>query len=56
MYYKLLSDRDLKAMDALLDSYGGAKAIQEKIEDIRGYEQRKKKAQNLGYGEMLEKA
>jgi hypothetical protein len=24
MHFKLLSDRDLKAMDALLESYGGA--------------------------------
>jgi len=56
MHYKLLSDKDLKTMDALLDSYGGAKAIQEKIEDMRGHEQRKKKAQDLGYGEMLEMA
>jgi len=30
MHFKFLSNRDLKAMDALLDSYGGAKAISEK--------------------------
>ena len=38
MFYKLLSDKDLKAMEALLDSYGGAKYIQKRIEDMRGYE------------------
>lgn len=56
MHYKLLTDRDLKAMDALIDSYGGAKEINRKIESIRGYERRKEKAEEKGFGEMLEKA
>jgi len=56
MFFKLLSDRDLKAMDALLDSYGGSKAIVDKISDLRGYEKRKLIAQNKGYGRMLEDA
>ena len=43
-------------MDALLDSYGGAKSIQKGIEDMRGLDWRKKKAQELGYGEMLDTA
>jgi len=56
MHFKLLSDRDLKAMDALIDSYGGAKEISEKIESMRDYETRKKIAGEKGFGEMLEKA
>jgi len=34
MHFKLLSDKDLKAMDTLLDSYGGAKEISQKIESM----------------------
>jgi len=56
MHFKLLSDKDLKAMDALLDSYGGAKEISEKIESMRDYETRKRIAGEKGCGEMLEKA
>ena len=56
MHFKLLSDKDLKAMDALLDSYGGAKEISEKIDSMRDYETRKRIAGEKGYGEMLEKA
>jgi len=56
MHFKLLSDKDLKAMDALLDSYGGPKEISEKIESIRNYETRKGIAAEKGYGDMLEKA
>lgn len=56
MFYKLLSDKDLRALDALIDSYGGAKAISEKIEEKRRYENRKKEAEEKGYGDMLAKA
>ena len=56
MHFELLSDRDLKAMDALLDSYGGAKEISEKIESMRDHETRKRVAGEKGYGEMLAKA
>ena len=56
MHFKFLSDKDLRAMDALLDSYGGAKEISRQIEAKRNYESRKKAAQQKGYGEMLEKA
>ncbi len=56
MHFELLSPKDLKAMDALLDSYGGAKEISEKIESMRDYEARKRIAGEKGYGEMLEKA
>jgi len=56
MHVDLLSDKDLKAMDALLDSYGGAKEISEKIESMRDFDARKSMAGEKGYGEMLEKA
>lgn len=56
MHFKLLTDSDLKAMDALRDSYGGAKEINRKIEAMRDYEQRKKIAAEKGFGERLEKA
>ncbi len=56
MHFELLSPKDLKAMDALLDSYGGAKEISEKIESMRDYEARKRIAGEKGYGEMVEKA
>lgn len=56
MHFKLLNDKDLKAIDALLDSYGGSKEISKKIESIRNYATRKKIAGEKGYGETLEKA
>jgi hypothetical protein len=56
MHFKLLSDKDLKAMDALIDSYGGAKEISRKIESMRDYQTRKKMAADKGYGDMLERA
>ncbi|NIM57720.1 MAG: hypothetical protein GTO16_02090 [Candidatus Aminicenantes bacterium] len=56
MHFELLSAKDLKAMDALLDSYGGAKEISEKIDSMRDYTARKRIAGEKGYGEMLEKA
>ena len=56
MHFNLLNDKDLKAIDALLDSYGGSKEISKKIESMRNYETRKKIAGEKGYGETLEKA
>jgi hypothetical protein len=56
MHFKLLSDNDLKAMDALLDSYGGAKEISKQIESMRDYETRKRIAGEKGFGDKLEKA
>lgn len=56
MHFKLFSDKDIKAMDALMDSYGGAEEISKKIESMREYENRKRIAGEKGYGEMLEKA
>jgi hypothetical protein len=56
MHFKLLSNQDLKAMDALLESYGGAKEISRKIESMRDYENRKSIAEEKGFGDMLKKA
>ncbi len=56
MHFKLLGDKDLKAMDALLESYGGAKEISRKIESMRDYENRKSIAEEKGFGDMLKKA
>ena len=56
MHFKLLSDNDLKTMDVLLDSYGGAKEISKQIESMRDYETRKRIAGEKGFGDMLEKA
>ncbi len=56
MHFKLLSDKDLKAMDALLESYGGAKEISEKITLMREFNTRKMVAEGKGFGDMLVKA
>ncbi len=56
MHFKLLSDKDLKAMAALLDSYGGAQEISKRIESMKNYDTRKRIAGEKGFGEMLEKA
>ncbi|UCD93855.1 MAG: hypothetical protein JSU69_08790 [Candidatus Zixiibacteriota bacterium] len=56
MHFKLLTDRDLKAIDALIDAYGGARAICDRIAEVRKYETRKKMAGDKGYGQMLEQA
>ena len=56
MYFNLLSKRDLSAIDALIASYGGPKAVSEKIRDIRGYKKRREVAASKGYGDMLAQA
>ncbi len=56
MHFKLLSDRDMKAIDALIDDFGGGEEICKKIGQLREYEARKKLAGDKGYGEMLEQA
>lgn len=56
MHFKLLRDKDTKAMDALIDSYGGAKKISRTIEEKRDYTTRKKIAEEKGFGETLAKA
>lgn len=56
MHFKLLSDKDTKAMDALIDSYGGAGEISRTIEEKRAYAIRKKIAAETGFGETLAEA
>ncbi|HDT13766.1 MAG TPA: hypothetical protein ENO03_05340 [Candidatus Aminicenantes bacterium] len=56
MHFDLLSSRDLKAIDALRDAYGGGKEISARIEALRGYDARKKALEAKGWGETLEKA
>lgn len=56
MYFDFLSDRDKKAIDALIDSYGGGKEICDKIAKMREYDLRKKTAGEKGFGKMLEEA
>lgn len=56
MYFDLLSPKDTKAIEALIDSYGGARAIGDQITNKRGYELRKQVAAEKGFGEMIGKA
>lgn len=56
MFFKLLSSNDMKAIDALIDSYDGVKSINDRITEKRDYETRKKIAAEKGFGDMLEKA
>lgn len=56
MHFNLLSDKDLKAIDNLIDAYGGAKAINDKIIAMQNYETRKKIASEKGFGDLLDKA
>ena len=56
MHFNLLSDKDLKAIDNLIEAYGGAKAINDKIIAMQNYETRKKIAGAKGFGGLLEKA
>jgi len=56
MHFKLLSNRDMKAIDALISAYGGSKAINDKISAMRKYDTRKKLAGDKGFGDMLDKA
>ncbi len=56
MKFKLLSDSDMKAIDALKESHGGAKGIAETIEKMRDFETRKKILAETEYGAMIEEA
>jgi len=56
MHFKLLSDKDRKAMEALIESYGGASEIARTIEEKKDYTVRKKTAEEKGFGETLESA
>ena len=56
LHYDLFSQKELKQMDALKESYGGASEIMKSIDKMRSYDQRKKVAGEKGFGEILEKA
>lgn len=56
MEFKLLSDSDKKAIDALKESHGGAEGISKTIEEMRKFETRKKILAEKGFGEMIEEA
>jgi len=56
MYFDLLTEQDMKAIDDLIANYGGPKVIGDQIVQMCDYERRKKLAGDKGYGEMLEKA
>lgn len=54
MKTKYLSKDEMKAMDNLKESYGGAKKISATIEEKRNYEYRKQVAIKKGFGKFLE--
>ena len=56
MHFDFFSDKELKQMDALKESYGGASEIMKSIDKMRDYGERKKVAGEKGFGDMLEKA
>ena len=56
MKFKLLSDGDMKAIDALKEHHGGAKKIDKTIQEMRDFEARKKILAEKGYGEMIVEA
>jgi len=56
MRFELLSGSDMKTMDALKESHGGAKGIAETIEKMRDFETRKKLLGETDYREMIEEA
>jgi hypothetical protein len=53
MRFKLLSDGDVKLIDALKQSHGGAQEISQTIERMRDLETRKKVLANTEYAEMV---
>jgi hypothetical protein len=56
LHYPFLLKKDMKQMDALKESYGGADEISKSIERMRDYKTRKRVAEEKGFGEILEKA
>jgi len=55
LYYDFLSKKDMDQIDNLKKAYGGAAEIEKSITKMRQYQERKKIAQEKGFGEMLEK-
>ncbi len=56
LHFNLLTEKDMKQMDALKESYGGASEIMKTIENKRKYETRKRIANEKGFGKTLDKA
>ncbi|MCK5132513.1 MAG: hypothetical protein KAR40_10240 [Candidatus Sabulitectum sp.] len=56
MKYPLLSDADMKAMDALKKHHGGAERIVKTITEMRNFETRKRILAEKGFGKMIEDA
>lgn len=56
MKYKLLSDADIKAIDALVDFHGGAQTINSIMLERRNLETRKRILAEKGFGEMISDA
>lgn len=56
LHYSFFNDKELKQMNALKESYGGAASIMDSIEHMRRYDTRKKVAAEKGFGNTLEKA
>ena len=56
MEFKLLSNADMKVMDALKEYHGGAKEIIETVKKMRDFETRKKILAEKGYGKMIGEA
>lgn len=56
LHYPFLTKNDMKQMDAIKESYGGAAEIMKTIEEMRTFQKRKEIAEEKGFGEMLEQA
>ncbi len=56
MKFELLSNSDLRAIDALKEYHGGAQKIIETIKSMRVFETRKKILSEKGFGQMIEEA
>ncbi|MCP4711849.1 MAG: hypothetical protein GY869_24785 [Planctomycetes bacterium] len=56
MKFKLLSDSDIQALDALKKYHGGADRINQTIESMRLFDIRKKILAEIGYGDMIQNA
>jgi hypothetical protein len=56
MHFKLLSNDDQKAIDALKQYHGGASEIMKTMNNMRKYEARKKVLAEKGFGNMIEQA
>lgn len=56
LHYNFLNKKEMKQMDALKESYGGASEIENSIKKLRDYKKRKEIAEEKGFGETIQKA